>query len=139
MYVEFDAEKFGPYRPVAGPVPLHRHRAFKRGQAGERAGRIRALADQLDLPIIALAGGDVHLSSPAAAVSLPHQPFDSEAHAYHFAGAIAATLAVGRGVADAVFAAQLRHWTPTLGLLEDGDDLAVGKAGRLHVELSVRK
>ena len=52
--------------------------------------RIRALADQLDLPISALAGSDVRLSSPAAAVSLPHQPFDVEAHAYHFAGAIAA-------------------------------------------------
>jgi hypothetical protein len=33
MYVEFDAEKFGPYHPVSGPVPLHRYRAFKRGKA----------------------------------------------------------------------------------------------------------
>jgi hypothetical protein len=58
LYVEFDAEKFGPYRPVSGPSPLHRYRAFKRGKADERAERIRALADQLDLPISALAGSD---------------------------------------------------------------------------------
>lgn len=24
MYVEFDAEKFGPCRPVSGPIPLQR-------------------------------------------------------------------------------------------------------------------
>lgn len=29
----FDGEKFGPYRPVSGPIPLHRYRAFKRGKA----------------------------------------------------------------------------------------------------------
>lgn len=29
LYVGFDAEKFGTYRPVCGPIPLHRYRAFK--------------------------------------------------------------------------------------------------------------
>ncbi|MDC8756912.1 IS481 family transposase [Janthinobacterium fluminis] len=99
MYVEFDAEKFGPYRPVSGPIPLHRYRAFKRGKADERADRIRALADQLDLPISALAGSDVHLAPPAAAMPLPHQPFDAAAHEYHFAGAIAAKLAIADDLA----------------------------------------
>ncbi len=56
-------------------------------------------ADQLDLPISALAGSDVHLSSPAAAVSLPRQPFDAEARAYRFAGAIAAKLAIADDLA----------------------------------------
>lgn len=99
MYVEFDGEKFGPYRPIAGPVPLHRYRAFKRGKADERADRIRALADQLDLPISALAGSDMHLTPPAAAKSLPHQRFNTEAHAYHFAGHIAAKLAIADDLA----------------------------------------
>lgn len=99
MYVEFDAEKFGPYRPVSGPIPLHRYRAFKRGKADERADRIRALADQLDLPISALAGSDVHLAPPAAAMPLPHQPFDAATHEYHFAGAIAAKLAIADDLA----------------------------------------
>ena len=66
--VEFDDEKFGPYRPVSGAVPLHRYRAFKRGKADERADRIRALADQLDLPISACAGSDMQLAPPAAAL-----------------------------------------------------------------------
>lgn len=43
---------------------------------------------------------------------------------------------VERGVADAVFAAQLRDRAAGFGLLENGDDLAVGKAGCLHVEFS---
>jgi hypothetical protein len=34
-------------------------------------------------------------------------------------------------------AAQRRHGTAGFGLLQDGDDLAVGKAGRLNVELSI--
>jgi len=36
-----------------------------------------------------------------------------------------------------VFAAQLWYWATGFGLHEDGDDLAVGEAGRLHVELSI--
>lgn len=99
LYVEFDAEKFGPYRPVSGPIPLHRYRAFKRSRADERADRIRAFADQLDLPISALAGSDMSLAPPAAGMPLPHQPFDAAAHEYHFAGPIAAKLAIADGLA----------------------------------------
>ena len=35
---------------------------------------------------------------------------------------------VERGIADAAFAAQLRNRAVGFGLLQDGDDLAVGKA-----------
>ena len=73
LYGEFDAERFGPYHPESHPSPLHRYRAFKRGKGDERADRIRALADQLDLPISALAGSDMHLAPQAAAMPLPHQ------------------------------------------------------------------
>lgn len=94
MYVEFDGEKFGPYHPVSGPIPLHRYRAFKRGKADERADRIRALADELGLPISALAGSEVHLTPAAPSVPLPRQPFEAEAHEYRFPSAIAAKLAI---------------------------------------------
>lgn len=60
-------------------------------------------------------------------------------HAGHQRGIHAAELGapfVERGVADAVLAAQLWDWRAALGLLEDGDDLAIGKTGRLHAELS---
>ena len=101
MYVEFDSKKFGPYQPVAGPIPLHRYRAFKRGKADERADRIRALADQLGLSINALAGGEIHLMpSPAAVPALPHQPFDAQAHEYHFPSSIAAKLAIADDLAQ---------------------------------------
>lgn len=59
-------------------IPLHRYRAFKRTKSDERADRIRSLADQLGLPIAALAGDDVRLApASTAAASIPRQPFDS--------------------------------------------------------------
>ena len=36
----------------------------------------------------------MRLSPSATAISLPHQPFDAEAHEYHFASVIAAKLAI---------------------------------------------
>lgn len=101
LYAEFDGERFGPYHPVSGPIPLHRYRAFKRGKADERADRIRALADQIGLPIAALAGDDVHLTTVATPpVPLPHQPFDADAYEYRFPSAIAAKLAIADDLAQ---------------------------------------
>ena len=98
MYVEFDGVKFGPYYPVSGPIPLHRYRAFKRGKTGERADRIRALANQLGLPISALSGDDVRLI-PAAGVDLQKQPFDTQILEYQFSNRIAAKLAIADDLA----------------------------------------
>lgn len=100
LYVEFGDERHGPYYPVSGPIPLHRYRAFKRGKAGERADRIRALADQIGLPIAALSGDDVRLVPPERAVSLPKQPFDSQVLEYQFPNTIAAKLAIADDLAQ---------------------------------------
>lgn len=94
LFVEFDGERFGPYRPVSGPIPLHRYRAFKRSQADQRADRIRSLAAQLGLPIAALSGNDVRLAAPELPTTMPRQPFDTEAHEYHYPTVIAAKLAI---------------------------------------------
>lgn len=94
MFVEFNGNKYGPYHPVSGPIPLHRYRAFKRGKAEERADRIRLLADQLGLPISALSGHDLQLTPSSVAVPLPRQAFDTEAHEYRFTNIIAAKLAI---------------------------------------------
>ncbi len=94
MFVEFNGNKYGPYFPVSGPIPLHRYRAFKRGKAEERADRIRLLADQLGLPISALSGHDLQLTPSSVAVPLPRQAFDTEAHEYRFTTLIAAKLAI---------------------------------------------
>jgi hypothetical protein len=99
LYVEHDGERYGPYHPVAGPIPLHRYRAFKRNKADERADRIRSLADQLGLPIAALAGDDVRLAPPNGPAAIPRQPFDAEAHEYHYPTVIAAKLAIADDLA----------------------------------------
>lgn len=99
LYVEYNGERTGPYYPISGPIPLHRYRAFKRSKADERAGRIRALADQLGLPISALSGDEVRLTPPAETAAIPRQPFDAEAHEYHFPSVIAAKLAIADDLA----------------------------------------
>lgn len=99
LYVEYEGNRTGPYHPVSGPIPLGRYRALKRGAAGERADRIRLLADQLKLPIAALAGEALRLAPLNLPSELPVQPFDAEAHEYHFAGAIAAKLAIADDLA----------------------------------------
>ena len=100
LYAEFEGERFGPYYPVSGPIPLHRYRAFKRGKADERSDRIRLLAGQLGLPIAALAGDDVRLTPSIIPTALPRQPFDAEAHEYRFPNAIAAKLAIADDLAQ---------------------------------------
>ena len=71
LYVEYEGERSGPYAPVTGPIPLHRYRAFKRGKREERADRIRQVADQLTLPLTALAGDDLRLHPPTTPPARP--------------------------------------------------------------------
>lgn len=94
LYVEYEGERFGPYHPVSGPIPLNRYRSFKRGKNEERADRIRALADRIGLPIAALAGEGVYLTAPIVEPTIPTQPFDTQALEYHFPDYIAAKLAI---------------------------------------------
>jgi hypothetical protein len=56
LYVERDEQRYGPFYPVDGPIPLHRYRKFKKTRTEERADRIASLAKQLELPRSALTG-----------------------------------------------------------------------------------
>lgn len=56
LYVEKDDQRYEPFHPVDGPIPLHRYRKFKKTRTEERADRIAALAKQLNLPRAALDG-----------------------------------------------------------------------------------
>jgi hypothetical protein len=96
VYVEYEGERSGPYAPVAGPIPLHRYRTFKRGKREERADRIRHTADQLTLPLAALTGDDLRLQPPPSPPPRPTQPFDADALEYHFPTTIAAKLAIAQ-------------------------------------------
>ena len=44
-FAEHGERRYGPYRPVGGPIPLHRYRRFKKSATEKRADRIEALAD----------------------------------------------------------------------------------------------
>jgi hypothetical protein len=96
LYVEFGGERFGPYQPVSGPIPLGRYRAFKRSKSMERANRIRQLAGQVGVPIAALSGEDVQLIKPVDAGSevIPSQPFDAQVLEAHFPNGVTAKLAI---------------------------------------------
>jgi hypothetical protein len=59
LYVEHREKRYGPYRPVGGPIPLHRYRRFKHTKTEQRADRIEVLAAQLALPREALSDPSV--------------------------------------------------------------------------------
>jgi hypothetical protein len=99
LYVEYEGERSGPYAPVAGPIPLHRYRAFKRGKREERVDRIRHTADQLTLPLAALAGDHLQLQPPTIPPVGPTQPFDADALEYHFPTTVVAKLAIAQELA----------------------------------------
>ncbi len=50
LYVERGEQRFGPYSPVGGPIPLNRYRSFKKTKTQRRTERIEALAETLALP-----------------------------------------------------------------------------------------
>ena len=54
LYVEHGEQRYGPYRPTGGPIPLHRYRKFKKSRTQKQADRIEALAETLVLPLSAL-------------------------------------------------------------------------------------
>jgi hypothetical protein len=56
LFVEHGDQRFGPYLPDGGPVPLHRYRAFKKTALEKQADRIEELAARLSLPLAALTG-----------------------------------------------------------------------------------
>lgn len=94
LYAEYEGDRFGPFYPVSGPIPLHRFRALKRSKADARADRIRSLAEQLELPIAALSGEDVRLAPLVAPEEISRQPFDPTTGEYHYPNTIAAKLAI---------------------------------------------
>lgn len=72
LYVEHGEQRYGPYYPVSGPIPLHKYRSFKKTKSQERADRIEALADSLGLPKAVLEGYE---DTKKPADSLPRVAF----------------------------------------------------------------
>lgn len=74
LYIEHGEQRYGPYAPIDGPIPLHRYRSFKKTRAQQRGDRIEELAQQLSVPRAALSDYPT-LSSTLPPVSPVTQPF----------------------------------------------------------------
>lgn len=74
LYVEHGDRRYGPYAPVGAPIPLHRYRRFKKTAYEQRADRIEALAEKLQLPRAAV-DGPYAVSLPTDAPPPLVQPF----------------------------------------------------------------
>jgi hypothetical protein len=76
LFVEQGDERFGPYHPVHGPIPLHRYRKHRKSRHEVRADKVGELATKLKLPRSALSGeDDVVVINPDPAASVPMRPF----------------------------------------------------------------
>lgn len=93
LFAEFDGKRTGPYRPVSGPVPLHRYRTLKSSKADQRVARIQTLARQVSIPREALTGEGL-LIVPKESKEIPRQPFGAENNDFQYPCAIAAKLAI---------------------------------------------
>lgn len=100
LYVEHHDKRYGPYRPVGGPIPLHRYRRFKQTRTQQRADRIEALAAELSLPREALEDTSIALplSVKAPVSEVPFvdpDPFQE----FTYPSVIAAKLAIADEIA----------------------------------------
>jgi hypothetical protein len=95
LYVEHGERRVGPYRPIGGPIPLHRYRRFKKTRFEERAERIEALAGGLALPRAALTERPAWVGALLPSET-PHQPFTDPDpfHELTFPSALDAKLAI---------------------------------------------
>jgi len=78
LWVERGKERFGPYHPIGGPIPLHRYRRHRKSRREVRADRVGELAQRLALPRSALSGEDNVVLAGAERSSMeqvPVQPF----------------------------------------------------------------
>ena len=75
LFVEFADKRYGPYRPVGGPIPLHRYRQAKKSIREQRADQIADLAEQISLPRAALSG-QPDTRAKADVIPLVRTPFN---------------------------------------------------------------
>jgi len=95
LWVEHGEERFGPFHPIGGPIPLHRYRKHRKSRREMRADHVAALADRLVLPRAAVSGEDGVLEIRTAA-AIPMQPFrdPDPFHELTFADPLAARRAI---------------------------------------------
>src|SRR4029453_18087217 len=65
LYVEHGEQRYGPYQPVSGPIPLHRYQRWKATKTQQRADELEVLAAQLALPRAAVEALTQRIPLPA--------------------------------------------------------------------------
>lgn len=58
LFVEMGEERYGPFLPVGGPIPLHRYRKHRKSRREVRADAVADLAKIISIPRSALSGED---------------------------------------------------------------------------------
>lgn len=101
LFAELNEEKFGPFQPVDGPVPLHRYRKHRKSRREHRAEQVGSLADKISIPRAAVSGETdiVVLDTPlghSVAVKTSLRPFEGPDPFYElvYPSKIAARLAI---------------------------------------------
>ena len=96
LYVEHDAQRYGPYTPINGPIPLHRYRKFKKTKTEKRLEKIEALAKSLVLGETEDGKYKELAILTETEINLPSQPFQDPDpfHEIHFPNGIKARLAI---------------------------------------------
>lgn len=75
LFVEHGEKRYGPYRPVGGPIPLHRYRSRRHSARERRADRVAALAEAISVPRAALSGREEALRPLADVIPLRRAAF----------------------------------------------------------------
>jgi hypothetical protein len=95
LWVEHGDERYGPFQPIGGPIPLHRYRKHRKSRREVRADQVAALAEKLVLPRAAVSG-ETDVVEVRFAATIPLRPFrdPDPFHELTFASPIAARRAI---------------------------------------------
>lgn len=96
LFAELGEERYGPFQPLGGVIPLHRYRKHRKSRREHRADQVAQLAELISLPRSAVSGqADVVLCSPPGATP-PIKPFagPDPFHEVAFPHALAARQAI---------------------------------------------
>ncbi|MCH3755996.1 IS481 family transposase, partial [Campylobacter coli] len=69
-------ERYGPFDPVGGPVPLHRYRKHRKSRRDVRQDRVAELATRISIPRSALSGEPDLIAREPHRAMLATRPFD---------------------------------------------------------------
>lgn len=75
LFAELGEDRYGPFQPLGGPIPIHRYRKHRKSRREHRADQVTQLAEQISLPRAAVSGeADIVLCSSPGEVP-PVKPF----------------------------------------------------------------